>query len=377
MELSSSPIEQMVAVEVAAGAAPDGGPGGGGGGGSQTMYLRGLLDGRSGGVKFVLCAEGEVLRSYLRTKRWMKAMLHDEARNTKYKRAIRAAVADWRASEGAASTTPEHRPLAAGDDGSGGSGSTRAGPVVVDIGAGTGLLSMLAAEGGASSIVALEMFPPIASFASRILEANRLRFYPHLHQQDVRVVNAASTDLLRIEPPADIVVCELFDTVLNNEGILPTLRHAFANLTVSPSARVVPEAASVYAVLLDCPELVKWHAMSVAANSGEARVPETPQDFRQGIDGLLQIGRHGRTGEEAACSSGLPPLRVHLEELLRRHPRAKPLTEPFRVWDFDFRGVGFTCTLPVKHEPHAWSGISELACWMRLYVAGKVLRALH
>ena len=107
MELPSVPLGQMVAVETADG---------------RTMYLRGVVDGNSGGVKFTLCSgggggsgDGDVdengLADYLHAKRWMKGMLQDHARNEKYQHAISAAVADWKREHGHAAVSYTHLTL--------------------------------------------------------------------------------------------------------------------------------------------------------------------------------------------------------------------------------------------------------------------------
>ncbi len=45
---------------------------------------------------------------------------------------------------------------------------------------------------------------------------------------------------------ADILVTEIFDSVLLGEGVLPTLQHAWQQL-LAPHARIVPDRAVVYA----------------------------------------------------------------------------------------------------------------------------------
>ena len=67
IELGGTPAGQLVAVEVE--------------GVDGDLFLRGVVDGDTGGVKFALCDPAEALSAYLQTKRWMKAMLNDRARN--------------------------------------------------------------------------------------------------------------------------------------------------------------------------------------------------------------------------------------------------------------------------------------------------------
>jgi SAM-dependent methyltransferase len=83
--------------------------------------------------------------SHLSTKRWMWAMLNDHERNAKYEDAIRLAVQRARRK--------------AGED-----GAVR----TLDIGMGSGLLSLMAARAGADSVVGCEMVPAMAEAAARI-----------------------------------------------------------------------------------------------------------------------------------------------------------------------------------------------------------------
>ena len=199
MELPSSPISQMVAVDVE--------------GRTETMYLQGCVDGSTGGIKFNLCPPELSLSAYLNTKRWMKAMLLDKSRNLKYKSAITAVIRDWILDKQRQSSQAGTAATAA-----------KKGPIVLDIGAGTGLLSLLAAQAGASRVIGCEMFSAVASLAQQLVDLNSHK----LGSADVRIVCASSMQLQAVGagrkldpmlgaeltiPAADIIVCELFDTV--------------------------------------------------------------------------------------------------------------------------------------------------------------------
>ena len=103
-------------------------------------------------------------------------MLNDTTRNDAFERAIQAAVAR----EGRHAR-------------------------ILDIGAGSGLLSMMAARAGAANIVACERVPIIAEAAERIVALNGL-------DRAIRVISKASNDLAvgkDLEGPADILVSEI------------------------------------------------------------------------------------------------------------------------------------------------------------------------
>ncbi|KAA0202799.1 hypothetical protein HAZT_HAZT008656 [Hyalella azteca] len=143
-------------------------------------------------------------------------MLHDDERNQLYYDAIRKAVATLRAR---------------GD-------SVR----VLDIGTGTGLLSMMALQCGADHITACESFEPMACCAEKVLVANGFA-------EKVQVIHKRSTELVLGEDlpeRANLLVAELFDTELIGEGAISTYEHARLHL-LTEDALLVPSGALVYA----------------------------------------------------------------------------------------------------------------------------------
>ena len=122
--------------------------------------------------------------------RWHFNMLRDEPRNAAFDAAIRRAV------------TP--------------------GTHVLDIGAGSGLLSMMAARAGAGRVVACEENPAIADMARQIVATNGFA-------ERVRVVTGNSTELdveSDLEGRADVIVSEIVSNNLLAEGVLKTLADA-------------------------------------------------------------------------------------------------------------------------------------------------------
>lgn len=109
---------------------------------------------------------------------------------------------------------------------------------VMDIGAGTGLLALMAARAGAKYVFAVEMYEPLAELAKRVTEENGLK-------EVVNVLPYASTKL-EMTTRADLLVTEIFDSALLGEGCLGSIAHARRNLLVS-GARVIPASACLYA----------------------------------------------------------------------------------------------------------------------------------
>lgn len=120
--------------------------------------------------------------------------------------------------------------------------------LVLDIGAGSGLLAMMAARAGAKQVVACEVSPSLAAAAAEVVRSNGMA-------GRVAVINRKSTALSTGEDlptPATVVVSEIVDAGLLGEGVLPTLRHALQELAV-PDAVVIPCGATVYAALIEIP----------------------------------------------------------------------------------------------------------------------------
>lgn len=143
-----------------------------------------------------------------------RSMLADSFRNDAYARALRATV--------------------------------RPGDVVLDIGTGSGLLAMMAAQAGASRVVACEANPALAATARKIVERNGFA-------DRIEIVAAKSTALERsgaLEGGADLIVSEIFSHTLIDEGAIESLNHAMKVLA-RPGARIIPATASIEVALVD------------------------------------------------------------------------------------------------------------------------------
>ncbi|MBV8537455.1 MAG: 50S ribosomal protein L11 methyltransferase [Alphaproteobacteria bacterium] len=146
---------------------------------------------------------------------WHVPMMNDTPRNEAFERAIRRAVA---------ARGPAAR--------------------VLDIGTGSGLLSMMAARAGAASVVTCELVAPLAAMARKIIEANG--FADH-----IRVVTKKSTELAvgaDLDQPADVLVSEILSNSVLTEGVLATFEDALARL-VKPGAAVIPQGVTAVGCL--------------------------------------------------------------------------------------------------------------------------------
>ncbi len=117
------------------------------------------------------------------------------------------------------------------------------GMLVLEIGAGSGLLAMAAARAGAT-VVACERDPAIAAVATEIVARNGLA-------DRVRIVAKQSNRLeigVDLAAPADLVIHEIFGEYLFNELVDAAMADARARL-LAPTALAVPPRAEVRCAL--------------------------------------------------------------------------------------------------------------------------------
>lgn len=120
------------------------------------------------------------------------------------------------------------------------------GDLVLDIGAGSGLLAMMAARAGASRVVACEANPALAATAREIVRRNGFA-------DRIDVVAEKSTALDRsgaLEGGADVIVSEIFSHTLIDEGAVESLNHG-VRMLARPGARIIPKSATIEVALVD------------------------------------------------------------------------------------------------------------------------------
>lgn len=155
---------------------------------------------------------------------WHIPMMNDTRRNDAFEAALKAAIA---------AVGPDAR--------------------VLDIGAGSGLLSMMAARAGAASVTACEIVPVIADMAQKIVADNG-------YADRVKIVSAASTALeigTHLDARADILVSEILSSDLLTENVLDTFEDAHARL-IKPDAIVIPRTASAIGCLVESETLADY-----------------------------------------------------------------------------------------------------------------------
>jgi protein arginine N-methyltransferase 7 len=173
-------------------------------------------------------------------------MLHDWDRNEKYEAGIKSALDEMR-----------RRGVKAR---------------VLDIGTGTGLLSMMACRHGADDVIACEAFLPMASVAEATILANGFA-------DKIRVIRKRSTAMTAAEDMegrrANVLVTEVFDTELIGEGAIETFKHALDNL-LEEDCIVVPSLARMYVQVVSSDLVWAWHRLR-SLSLGRATIAVPPE----------------------------------------------------------------------------------------------------
>ncbi len=128
--------------------------------------------------------------------------------------------------------------------------NVKPGDLVLDIGTGSGLLSMMSAKAGADKVYTCETIQAIANVAKQVIKDNN-------YSEKIEVFNLKSSGLKvgkEIPKKADIIVSEILDVGLLGEGVIPTIRHAQENL-LKKDGILLPMGARVIGMLVESEHL--------------------------------------------------------------------------------------------------------------------------
>ena len=118
----------------------------------------------------------------------------------------------------------------------------RPGDIVVDAGAGTGILSFFAAEAGATHVYAVEIDPFLVTNLYRSIELN--------HLEQVVTVVAGDVSTVEMPPEVDVFIEELIETGLMDEMQVPVINALRARGVIGPGTRMIPERYTTFVDLI-------------------------------------------------------------------------------------------------------------------------------
>lgn len=146
-------------------------------------------------------------------------MLNDEHRNEAFKNAMRTAITQMSRADAAQQSSIR----------------------ILDIGTGTGLLSLYARQLGAATVIACEDSKVMTEIAKHVFAANNMA-------SNIQLINKYSCDLSDsdIGGRVDVVVTETLDSGVFGEGILQTLIHAKEHLLKPDIGRIIPSRIKLY-----------------------------------------------------------------------------------------------------------------------------------
>uniref|UniRef100_A0A8C8VEJ8 Protein arginine N-methyltransferase 9 n=1 Tax=Pelusios castaneus TaxID=367368 RepID=A0A8C8VEJ8_9SAUR len=137
---------------------------------------------------------------------------------------------------------------------------------VLDIGAGTGILSMFAKKAGAPCVYACELSKTMYELACDVIAANNM-------EGKIKLLHMKSLDIeipKHIPERVSLVVTETVDAGLFGEGIVESLIHAWEHLLLPPKptnqdigtedyGQVIPAGAIVFGMAVECKEIRRHH----------------------------------------------------------------------------------------------------------------------
>ncbi|XP_025943268.1 protein arginine N-methyltransferase 9 isoform X2 [Apteryx rowi] len=201
---------------------------------------------------------------------------------------------------------------------------------VLDIGTGTGILSMFAKKAGAPYVYACELSKTMYELACDVVAANNMG-------SEIKLLHLKSLDIeipKHIPERVSLVVTETVDAGLFGEGIVESLIHAWEHLLLQPKPKnqdihikdygqVIPASATIFGMAVECKEIRRHHRVGTQEIAG-VRLANSVQFF----------------SPTYASVSSEETVEPYTTEKLSRVPGGYvPLTEPFQVMTVDFNNL--------------------------------------
>lgn len=121
--------------------------------------------------------------------------------------------------------------------------AVRPGDRVLELGTGTGILSLAAARAGAEAVDAYELSDSTAAMARRNIAANGYASTIQVIEDDVTACTFSG--------PYDVVIAELISVGLVEELLVPAFNNLVAQGVLAPDVRVIPASQSTFVELVE------------------------------------------------------------------------------------------------------------------------------
>ena len=116
---------------------------------------------------------------------------------------------------------------------------------ILEIGTGSGLLSMMAIDAGAKEVITCEAVKSISEVAKRIISING-------YANKIKVINNNSIELLigkQLQKKADLIISEILSSEFVGEGVKNSILDAKKRL-LKKNGKMIPEAGEIKIALL-------------------------------------------------------------------------------------------------------------------------------
>lgn len=133
---------------------------------------------------------------------------------------------------------------------------------VVEVGCGTGILSLFAAKAGARKVIAIEE-SQVSETAAAMFAANGCS-----ESIDLKVANSRNVELSELDEPADLLIHEILGVDPFDENLLPVLLDARRRL-LRPGGRMLPRRLEVCCLGVEGPEDPRHDAAMAVARARE------------------------------------------------------------------------------------------------------------
>ncbi|KAL1110384.1 hypothetical protein AAG570_007915 [Ranatra chinensis] len=116
--------------------------------------------------------------------------------------------------------------------------------IVLDIGAGTGILSIFCAKAGARKVFAVEANLKMAEICQKVIDDNNLKRIIKVYQGEI--------ENIKLPQKVDIIISEWMGHYLFHEGMIDSVLHARKYL--KDGGKMFPETCHIYASMCELPD---------------------------------------------------------------------------------------------------------------------------